>query len=115
MSKITLNFASQTIAAGSNAKLYELLIPRGHIAFITDFANTLQNSDCYMRWDIDGAPTTEAKINYVIGAIDEPRKYNPPLRVTKKLIVYGYNDGSTDEVFEVLVDGYMLKEADDVS
>ncbi len=110
--KISINFASQTIGAGSNAKLYELHVPRGHVAFITDFANTLQNSDCYMKWDIDGEPVTEANINYVIGAIDKPKKYAPPLVVKKKMIVYGYNDGATEEIFEVLADGYMLKEED---
>jgi len=109
---IPINFNSVTITAGSNAKIYDLRIPQGYAGFITSFASTLKNSDCHLKWDIDGEPVSQEKMNYVLGTIDNAKNYSPPLVVRRKMVVWGYNDGATDEIFEVLVSGFLAKEPD---
>jgi hypothetical protein len=93
------------IKAGTSDKVYEFIIPKGHIAFIDQIAN-LWYPNTYLTFIVD---SEEEVVQREIAPINEPKEFRPPI-VAKNFIRWiGVNNSSEDYVFEVICDGYLLK------
>lgn len=104
-------FQHKTLAAGENARVYVFDVPAGAVAFIESVGVTVPNENSYYRWRVDGDPVEEDKVTFQVGQVRSPTRYDPPIVAHRKIEFWAYNDGSSEEIFEVLCDGhYVTKE-----
>ena len=102
-------YATKTLAAGSSATIFEMIISGGYTGFIEDVW-ILWRSDTWLEWIVDGVPATgESRIEHDIGSLDSPKKYNPPIIARNFIRVIAHNDASASKTFEVLIDGVLSK------
>lgn len=94
---------SKEIAAGSSAVVFIGKIPKTHIGFLEKVGTSDWLEDTWFIWQIDNVVVE--KVERVIGFINSPAYYNPPLVVKDEIRWTGYNDSDTDHYFEVLNDG----------
>jgi len=99
------SFESKVIAAGSQGIVWEFRIPAEGRGFISDIALNIPNSDCKIRFQVDGENVEEGDITYQIGKINHPSHYDPPIVVQRNIRFIGINNGATDETFEILCRG----------
>ena len=88
---------------GEEKRVFNLDLPVGYVGFITEM---------YIKWFPD--TVVELKIDYftelsltrTIGRIEEPKKYEPPVIVHKKIEVIAKNNSSLTHFFEALINGF---------
>lgn len=104
--KFSLVRTTLTIGPGQSGIVYDFSIPKGWVGFIERVGNE-NFEDCYYIWTVDGKQIG-GKIDYVLGHINAPLEYDPPIIVKRQILWVGYNDGQNTEVFEVLTDGIIF-------
>jgi hypothetical protein len=93
------------VKSGKSDIVYEFIIPKGHIAFIDQIANSFF-PNTYFRFIVDWE---EEIVQREIAPINQPKEFNPPI-VAKNFIRWiACNNDSEDHVFEVLCDGFLVK------
>lgn len=102
-------FQEKTIAANSKAVVWEMNRING-TAFIKKVGITLPNSNCKFQFLVDGQSVEEGDITHQIGQINQPENYDPPLVARKKIQFIGINDGATEEKFEVVCHGFIIRD-----
>jgi len=96
------------VSAGETDTIWEMPVTGGYEAFIDKvyirwFTNT------WLKFEIDGEPVETPKIEYEVGSLSSPRKYDPPLVARKYVRVIAHNESTQDHVFEAFIDGVLAK------
>jgi len=95
-----------TVPAGASAVVYVYPIPWGFTGFIDQVANSWY-PNTYLLWF---APTLVEKVQRVIGQIDAPKHYDPPIVAESEIRWVAYNNDIVDHVFQILCDGVLYQQ-----
>ena len=105
LSTLTNPHQYKLVKAGESAVVFEFIIPKDHIAFIDQVANSWY-PNTYLTWVVD---SEEETVEREIGSISEPKRYDPPIVVRNYIRWIAYNVDNQDHYFEVICDGYLIK------
>lgn len=95
------------INAGQTGRIYYFEIPHGCVGFIQQVAN-LWFPNTYYKWIIDGEEVEPKLIQRQIAPVNNPKDYEPPIRVKNYIEWIATNNSTVDHEFEVLNDGYFI-------
>lgn len=104
--KFPLVHTTLTLGPGQSGTVYDLRVPPGWVAFVERVANVYYE-DTWYEFRVDGKQVG-GKIDYVLGHINDPLVYDPPILARKQVLWVGHNGGDETQVFEVLTDGIMF-------
>jgi len=91
------------IEAGKSGTVFSLELPVGYVGFITEmYINWFPNTTVELRLD----NFTEMSLTRVIGEIEKPLRYEPPVIVHRKIEVVATNNSSSTHFFEALINGF---------
>lgn len=100
-----VKYQYKLVKAGTHDTVYLYRIPLDFTAFIDQVANSWF-PNTHIDWF---APTLVERVERVIGQIDLPKHYDPPLVAQAEIRWVAYNDDSKDHVFQVLCDGTLYQ------
>jgi len=91
------------IEAGESGTVFSLELPVGYVGFITEmYIIRFHNTTVELKID----NFTELSLTRTIGKIEEPKKYEPPIIVHRKIEVVATNNSSLKYYFEALINGF---------
>ena len=96
------------ITAGNSATLFLFKIPYNYIGFLSHLYCAFFNNS-YVEWYIDNIFIE--KIERTIGDINDPFEFKPPFLVKKEIKLVGYNNDSSNHIFEAIIDELAFPEA----
>jgi len=91
------------IEAGKSGTVFTFELPTGYVGFITEMYISWF-PDTTVKLKIDNF--TELSLTRTIGKIEEPKKYEPPVIVHRKIEVVATNSNSSTHFFEALINGF---------
>ena len=96
------------IGIGASDTFFSFTIPYNYIGFLSHlYCAYFSNS--YVEWYIDNIFIE--KIERIIGEIYNPFEFKPPFLVKKEIKLIGYNNDSSNHIFEAIIDGLAFPEA----
>ena len=101
------------IGPGEHSTVYKKKIPHDSVAFINKVGNNIpiDGKVTYYIWQIGTERVGKKPIRRVIGEINDPYEYEPPILVEggKTIEWIGVNDDDEAHTFEVVCDGILYK------
>lgn len=106
MFKREQQYQTKIVPAGGSDTVYILLNPQPEIlvGIITQVGNGWTEGT-YLEWFTDYEPK---RVDYVIGAVHEPKHYERGIPFHEEVKWIGYNNTNSDYAFEVLCDGFFM-------
>jgi len=91
------------IEAGERGTVFSLELPVGYVGFITEmYISWFPNTTVELKID----NFTELSLTRPIGEVEEPKKYEPPIIVHRKIEVVATNNSLLKYFFEALINGF---------
>jgi len=91
------------IEAGESGTVFTLELPSGYVGFITEM-HISWFPDTTVELKIDNF--TELSLTRTIGKVEEPKEYEPPIIVHRKIEVIATNNSLLKHFFEALINGF---------